>query len=154
MTKIHLDTCNEKKNKEQKPTDPLELFNLEYDECLRKFCGKNTRPVLYALCMATVLQLGVLPVREICFHEQLFQVTNHESFMLALNVFSSEKRKRPTNAYSTYRSLSRWVKMLDTRKKGRAWRFTVRANEKARWAAVTKEVRNMLAIERLVEWEW
>mmetsp|Transcript_12195 Transcript_12195/g.13481 ORF Transcript_12195/g.13481 Transcript_12195/m.13481 type:complete len:105 (+) Transcript_12195:787-1101(+) len=74
--------------------------------------------------------------------------------MLALNVFSSEKRKRPTNAYSTYRSLSRWVKMLDTRKKGRAWRFTVRANEKARWAAVTKEVRNMLAIERLVEWEW
>jgi len=92
-------------NKDNESTDPFSLFSLDYDPMLQKFFGKNTRPILYALAMTIFLNLGVVPVEG--QEGRYYNVINHDSFMLSIAIFCSEKSKRPINAYSTYRSISR-----------------------------------------------
>jgi len=139
-------------NKDNESADPFSLFSLDYDPMLQKFFGKNTRPVLYALAMTILLRLGVIPVEG--QEGRFFHVVNHESFMLAVAIFCSEKSKRPINAYSTYRSISRWVNMLDTRKKGRSWRFTLKTEEASRWCEVNHEIRAILNEKLSVSWTY
>mmetsp|Transcript_29623 Transcript_29623/g.33005 ORF Transcript_29623/g.33005 Transcript_29623/m.33005 type:complete len:205 (+) Transcript_29623:111-725(+) len=131
--------------------DPWELFTLDYSDSLAKFFGKNTRPILYALCMVTKLGIGVESQPE---DDTLFQVTNHAVFMLGINIFTSQKSKRPRNEYSTYRSMSRWVQMLDNRKKGRRWRFQLRYSEAAAWQKVNSQISKMLHCYPHVRWSW
>mmetsp|Transcript_12260 Transcript_12260/g.13553 ORF Transcript_12260/g.13553 Transcript_12260/m.13553 type:complete len:146 (-) Transcript_12260:401-838(-) len=85
------------------PVVPFDLFEIKYDPLLTKFFGKNPRPVLYALCMTIVLKLGVIPVNE----GRYYQVVNHDAFMLSISIFSMDKTKTSTSAYSTYRSIAR-----------------------------------------------
>jgi len=94
-----------KKTPEQPPKRayPIELFTLRYEPSLNRYFGTNTRPILFALCMTTHLQIGVKPTREV----NVFQVTNHDQFMLGISLFTSKKFKKPTSEYSTYRSLAR-----------------------------------------------
>eukprot|EP00028_Trichosphaerium_sp_Am-I-7-wt_P015296 CAMPEP_0168510030 /NCGR_PEP_ID=MMETSP0405-20121227/1180_1 /TAXON_ID=498012 /ORGANISM="Trichosphaerium sp, Strain Am-I-7 wt" /LENGTH=162 /DNA_ID=CAMNT_0008527705 /DNA_START=858 /DNA_END=1343 /DNA_ORIENTATION=- len=125
----------------------LTMFLLSYHYMFSYWFGKNKKPILRALALATVIGTGVREIEDF-----VFVVENHYVFFLAISVFTAEKGTNAKTIYSAHKAIKRWAHVQDRRRVKRNWAFEIREKERDVWATTIAEATTFVRSTPLITW--
>mmetsp|Transcript_24238 Transcript_24238/g.26926 ORF Transcript_24238/g.26926 Transcript_24238/m.26926 type:complete len:211 (+) Transcript_24238:55-687(+) len=110
-------------------------FQFVYRETSKRIFGRTKSPILHALCMAVMYNMGVVEERR-----GFFRVMDHKMFMFAILLLTGSKQSRAKKEYHRYKAMTRWIKIHSNRKQHRQWTFSLRHDKLESWGKAYKAI--------------